>query len=229
MGGSGHRATVRALLDRHGRTYAEEAAIRLGDTPQPLYQLLVLAHLLSARIRAATAVAAARALFDAGLRDARRMRDATWRQRVAALGEGGYRRYDERTATQLGKAAELVLDRYGGDLRRLREKAGGDPDAVGALLQEVPGIGPAGAAIFLREVQGVWPDCAPYLDGKALDGAERLGLPADPGELAALVGRAELPALAAALVRAALDRSVADSVPGVDGVAADTGGRDSRR
>lgn len=204
--------TVRALLDEEGRTYAEQAGIRLEDRPQPLYQLLVLAHLLSARIRADTAVAAARALFDAGMRDARHMRDATWQQRVDALGEGGYRRYDERTSTQLGKAAELVLDAYGGDLRRMRDKAGGDVEELRALLQEAPGIGPAGADIFLREVQGVWPELTPYLDGRTLDGARRLGLPADPEALARLVGKEEVPALAAALVRAALDKHVVDEV-----------------
>jgi 2',3'-cyclic-nucleotide 2'-phosphodiesterase (5'-nucleotidase family) len=45
-------STARALLDRCGTTYAAEAGIRLRNTPQPLYQLLVLTQLLSARIRA---------------------------------------------------------------------------------------------------------------------------------------------------------------------------------
>ncbi|WP_093797877.1 endonuclease [Streptomyces sp. Wb2n-11] len=204
--------TVRALLDAYGRTYAAEAGIRLRDTPQPLYRLLVLSCLLSARIRASTAVAAARALHDAGLRDARRMETATWQQRVDALGAGGYRRYDERTATQLGEGARLVLDRYGGDLRRMREAAGGDTEALRSLLREVPGIGPAGADIFLREAQAVWPQVAPYLDGKALQGAERLGLPADPAELSRLVGEGEHAPLAAALVRVSLDRRGADAL-----------------
>ncbi|MET9429388.1 endonuclease [Streptomyces sp. NPDC003036] len=212
MARSDTKAVVRALLDEQARTYAEEAGIHLKDTPQPLYQLLVLAHLLSARIRADIAVAAARALFAAGMKDARHMRDATWQQRVDALGEGGYRRYDERTATQLGQVAELVLDAYGGDLRRMREKADGDLDRLRALLQEAPGIGPAGADIFLREVQGVWPEVAPYLDRKTLDGARRLGLPTDRDQLAGLAGEAELPALAAALVRAALDKDVVEDV-----------------
>ena len=49
------------------------------------------------------------------------MRAATWQQRVNALGRGGYRRYDERTSTMLGDGAALLLDRYAGDLRRLRD------------------------------------------------------------------------------------------------------------
>src|ERR1044072_5248552 len=95
---------VRSLLDRHGTTYAAEAGITLRNPPGPLYQLLVLSHLLSARIKADIAVASARALFDAGMRDPRKMADATWQQRVDALGEGGYRREDERTETQPGEA-----------------------------------------------------------------------------------------------------------------------------
>ncbi|MBW5421889.1 endonuclease [Streptomyces sp. BG9H] len=205
------RAVVRALLDAHGSTYAEEAGIRLRDTPQPLYQLLVLSVLLSARIRAAAAVGAAQELFAAGLRDPRRMADASWQQRVDALGRGGYRRYDESTSTQLGEGAELVLREYGGDLRRLRDAADTDA-ALRRLLQTVPGLGPTGADIFLREVQRVWPRLAPRLGGKALQGAGRLGLPEDEEKLLRLAGDADPAALSAALVRAALDKSIAEEL-----------------
>ncbi|MEV5098346.1 endonuclease [Streptomyces rochei] len=207
--GRDQERVVRELVDAHGRTYAEEAGIALKDTPQPLYRLLVLAHLLSARIRGSVAVATARALQDAGLSDPRRMADADWQERVDALGRGGYRRYDERTATQLGEAAELLNERWGGDLRRLREEAEGEVGEVRRLLQEFPGIGPTGADIFLREVQRVWPDVAPWLDRKALQGAERLGLPKDPDRLVRLADRTDPAVLAAALVRASVDEEVA--------------------
>ncbi|CAL9285675.1 endonuclease [Streptomyces olindensis] len=201
---------VRELVDAHGRTYADEAGIRLKDTPQPLYRLLVLSHLLSARIRGSIALATARALHEAGLRDPRRMAEADWQERVDALGRGGYRRYDERTATQLGDAAELLNERWGGDLRRLRREADGKVSELRHLLQEFPGIGPAGADIFLREAQSVWPEAAPYLDAKALQGAERLKLPKDPDRLAELAGRTDPAVLAAALVRAAVDKKVVE-------------------
>ncbi|MEU1595366.1 endonuclease [Streptomyces sp. NPDC005708] len=200
------------LISEHGRTYAEEAGIQLKDAPQPLYRLLLMAVLLSARIRGSIALATVRALHEAGLRDPRRMAGADWQERVDALGRGGYRRYDERTATQLGDGAELLLERWAGDLRHLREEADGDVSALRRLLQEIPGIGPAGADIFLREVQRVWPEVAPYLDDKALSGAERLGLPKDPEKLAALAEDTEPAVLAAALVRAALDKEMAQEV-----------------
>lgn len=198
------------LVSAYGQTYAEEAGIRLKDTPQPLYRLLVLALLLSARIRTSVAVATAQALHEDHLDSPRRMAEADWQQRVDALGRGGYRRYDERTATQLGEGAELLLDRWAGDLRRLHEEAHGDTGELRRLLQEEPGVGPAGADIFLREAQRVWPEIAPSIDGKALDGARRLGLPKDPEKLTRLAGDAEPASLAAALVRAALDKEVAE-------------------
>lgn len=201
---------LRELVEAHGQTFAEEAGIKLKDTPQPLYRLLVLAHLLSARIRGSIAVDSARELYEAGMRDPRRMADADWQERVDALGRGGYRRYDERTATQLGEAAELLTERWGGDLRQLRKEADGDVAELRRLLQEFPGMGPAGADIFLREAQRVWPQVAPYLDKKALSGAERLGLPKDPDRLVKLAGKTEPAALAAALVRASLDKEVAE-------------------
>ncbi|MER8002497.1 endonuclease [Streptomyces sp. NPDC095613] len=206
------REAVRDLLDAYGRTYADEAHIPLRNTPQPLYQLLVLACLLSARISSGIAVASSRALSEAGFRTPRRMADASWQQRVDALGVGGYRRYDERTSTQLGRGAELLLEKYHGDLRRLREAADGDIDTMRSLLREVPGLGPVGVDIFLREVQGIWPEVAPYLDEKTLQGARKRGLPTRTEVLAELAGDTGTdPALfAAAMVRAALDKGAKD-------------------
>jgi endonuclease III len=211
---SSQEDTARAVLDRHGTTYADEAGIRLEDQPAPLFQLLVLAELLSARISADIAVSAARELFDAGFTTPEKMRDASWQARVDALGRGSYRRYDERTSTQLGEAAELVLDRWGGDLRKLADEADGDVERAGRLLQEVKGIGGTGADVFLREVQAVWPWVRPHLDDRARQGAARVGLPEDAAELAALVDEDELAPFAAGLVRITLVAKNEEPLPG---------------
>jgi hypothetical protein len=208
-------AIVRGTLDRYGTTFSADAGIELDDSPAPLFQLLVLAQLLSARIGAGIAVTAAGELTAAGWTTAQRMRDAPRSRVVAALGRAGYRRYDERTATQLREMAALVLDRYGGDLRRLAEAADGDVDRAIRLIQEVKGIGPTGAAVFLREVQAVWPWVRPYLDDRARAGARCIGLPDDPDELAGLVEPGDLARFAAGLVR--ISRIPAAQVP-LDGI-----------
>lgn len=193
------------LLDRAGQTYADEAGITLADKPAPLYQLLVLSTLLSTRIKADIAVAAARELRKLAPTP-RKMLDASWQDRVDALGRAHYVRYDESTATALGEGATLLLDEYGGDLRKLRG------DDLDEHLRRFPRMGPVGVAIFCREAQAVWPELRPYLDKKTLDGAKKVGLPADPDKLAGLVRGDDIARLAAALVRVSLDSKLAKSV-----------------
>jgi hypothetical protein len=212
---TGYDGLVGELLDRYGRTYSEEAGIRLADKPSPLYQLHVLSTLLSARVSADVAVAAARELFAAGYRTPAAMTAASWQDRVDALGRGHYRRYDERTATMLGDAAAKLAGEWHGDLRRLREQAEGDAGRIGDLLTGFPGIGPVGVSIFLREVQEAWPSVSPYADARVVAGADRVGLPADRDELAGVLADSGHPArLAAALVRVSLSRRADDTQAG---------------
>ncbi len=199
--------SVEELLDRYGTTYAQEAGITLRDKPAPLYQLLVLTTLLSVRISAKIAVAAARELFKAGWRTPRRMAGSTWQQRVDALGRAHYVRYDESTATALGEGARRVLDVYHGDLRALRPKSAADIPGLRRALCEFPRIGETGVHIFCREAQVVWPCLRPYFDSRALAAARQFGLPTEPDELAGTVDAADLGRLSAALVRASLDRT----------------------
>jgi hypothetical protein len=138
------RDTVRRLLEEAGPTYAAEAGIKLADQPAPLYRLLVLSVLLSTRIRAGIAVDAARELRAAGMGTPRAMADATWQQRVDALGRAHYKRYDEQTATALGEGARYLLDEHGGDLRRVREAANGEFRTLARMLRKVPRLGPVG-------------------------------------------------------------------------------------
>jgi endonuclease III len=212
VAGKQRQGTVAALLDRYGCTYAQEAGITLADRPSPLYQLLVLSTLLSARITASVAISAARELFAAGYRTPEAMLKASWQARVNALGRGHYRRYDERSATMLGDGARLCQQRWGGDLRRLRDAAHGDLRQMRRLLIEFSGIGPTGAAIFLREVQGVWTGVAPFADAKVSAGAKAIGLPTSGEGLASLVPAAEFPRLASALVRVALAGNAAEEL-----------------
>jgi endonuclease III len=199
------KATVRALLERHGTTYAEEIGIRLArGGPSPLFRLLCASLLLSARISADLAVAAARALADEGWTTPRKLAAATWAQRTRVLNRSGYARYDERTSRMLEDTARQLLDAYGGDLRRLRDAADRDPARERELLKEFKGIGDVGADVFMREVQRIWPELRPFFDDRALKSARRLELPDDPEQLARLAPRGDAARLAAALVRAGL-------------------------
>ncbi len=201
-------AVVRALLERYPRSHADELGIDCAkNTPQPLFQWLVVSTLLSARISSDLAMAAARALFDAGWDMPDRLCDAGWKARVRVLNESGYARYDESTSRYLGDSCERLLERYGGDLRRLREEADGDADAIRKGLKGFKGIGDVGADIFCREAQMAWDELYPLVDDRAATAAGNIGLPESAEGLAGLVGRRDLPRLLSALIRMDLDNA----------------------
>ncbi|MDX6752272.1 hypothetical protein SH611_20905 [Geminicoccaceae bacterium 1502E] len=217
---AGRKAVVRVLLERHGRPYAEELGIDLArNTPSPLFRWLVASLLLSARISGRIALAAAAALSRAGWRTPRRMAEAGWEARVRVLNRSGYARYDESTSRMLGDSCALLLDRYGGDLRRLREAAGRDPARERELLKEFKGIGEVGADIFFREIQPCWEEHFPFADKRALGAAAVLGLGDDAAALAGLVPRKDFPRLVTALVRTDLEGDAKDVLEAAGGAA----------
>ncbi|GAA2037544.1 endonuclease [Pseudokineococcus marinus] len=201
------RAVLDALLERHGTTYAQESGLRLGDTPAPLFELLVLSSLLSANLQADLGVRTARALREAGLTTAEKLAGASDEERWRVLADAKYLR-KEQTARQLGQLAERAQEEHSGDLRRLRDEAFGDGGGGLPALREgvgaFTGIGPLGVDIFCREVQAVWPQLRPFADERATDPARALGLPHDADGLAELAGTDDLSVVGAALVRCGL-------------------------
>ncbi len=189
------------LLDAHGQTFAAELGLRVErNAPMPLFGLLVASMLLASRIQHRLAVQAALQLRSAGLTTARKLAEADPSEVWSALDRGDYLR-KERTTAMLGDLARECVERYEGDLRRLRAEADGDVGELDTRLRGFKGIGPTGAEIFLREVQVAWPEVAPYYGSRGLEAARALGLPSDPPKLAELGDPARL---GAALVRSQL-------------------------
>jgi endonuclease III len=198
---------VQRLMEFAGTTYAAEAGVRIDDKPMPLFQLLVLCMLASKPIDATIAMRAGHELFAAGLRTPKAVLASDRRTMIRAFGRAHYVRYDESSATRLTDMAQRVSDEFSGDLREIAQRSRHDIGAAKRILKQFNGIGDTGADIFLREVQDVWTWVRPYFDKRAIAGAKKLGLPADPTELGRMAPRSNA-RLAAALVRASLDDEV---------------------
>ncbi len=136
------------------------------------------------------------------------MAAVSWAERTKVLNRSGYARYDESTSRYIADTTTLLLDRYDGDLRKLREAAERDPARERDLLKKFKGIGEVGADIFFREAQVAWDELYPFADKRALAAAEKLGLGGDPKALARLVSREDLPRLLTALVRVDLGKEM---------------------
>lgn len=200
--------TVNELLRKYGKTYCEEIGIDIRkETPSALFQWLFAANLFSTRISSSIAVEAAKALITDGLSTPEKMKNSSWEHRVKILNQASYTRYQERTATFLADLSEHLINRYNGDLRKLKDEAGSDTQKLRELLKEFKGLGDTGVDIFFREAQLVWKELYPFADKKALQAARKLNLPAEADKLAELVSRTDFPKLIAALIRTDLENN----------------------
>ncbi|MHB9155015.1 MAG: HhH-GDP family DNA glycosylase [Endomicrobiales bacterium] len=200
---------VKTLIETYGCTYAQQLGIPVKtNSPEALFRLLVASLLFSTRISSRVAVRAADALTRRGWTTPEKLLKSTWQERVQALDEAHYVRYDESRASMLKEMAQQALELYGGDLRNLRDRAERLPQRERALLKDFKGIGDVGADIFFREAQVAWDELYPFADRRALEGARKLGLGANTEQLAALVDKKTFPHLVAALVRVQLEGDI---------------------
>lgn len=198
---------VRVLVKNHGRLFSQEIGISLQtETPSSLFQWLTASILFSARIGSDIALEAAKSLNSRGWKTAQRLAQSTWNQRVQALHEAGYTRYQEKTATMLGDTATMLIEQYKGDLRKLRKAARRQPDEERRLLKQCKGLGNTGVDIFFREMQVSWKELAPFADKRALSTASTLKLGRQAKDLAKLTTNKNFPRLIAALVRVKNDK-----------------------
>ncbi|KAJ6078791.1 hypothetical protein N7467_008544 [Penicillium canescens] len=142
-----------------------------------------------------------KALIDAGYHDINTPSNSSWDDRVAVLADGGYNRYREQCATNLGELAELILNKYGqylsldaassggavlcqnvsnmasdGDLNNLLYEADFNRDEAGILMKEIKGMGDLAVEVFFNNVQSVWPCIAPFVDSRSLKTAIDVGI-----------------------------------------------------
>ena len=66
------------------------------------------------------------------------------------LGEAGYARYDESTATRLSALGKKLIDDYAGKIGAIRQRSE-NRQAFEKRLQAFDGVGPKTVEIFMRD------------------------------------------------------------------------------
>lgn len=123
-----------------------------GDEPS-LFKWFLASFLFGNRISQDIAAATWRVLVEGhGCDTPRKLCDFTHGQLVRMLGQGGYRRYDESTATRLSLLCRTMLDEYGGRILGIAEAAENREDFERRLLA-FKGVGPVTLGIFMREAR----------------------------------------------------------------------------
>ncbi len=166
---------ARHVVVSMGGRYSAELGIAVDEGAAEIERWFLAATLFGTRISAAIAGRTFLVLDHAGLARIADARHVPWDDLVALLDEGGYTRYDFRTATRLQQLADAVDERYGGQAAAIGRRHPTYAELRDAL-DVLPGWGPVTVGLFLRELRGIWPGAEPPIDERAMSAARHLRL-----------------------------------------------------
>ena len=131
---------------------AAEFGLDILSGDNDMFRWFLLCYLFGKPIRSESAVATWRLFVEKKLDTPWAIMEASERQLVRVLHEGGYTRYQHVTARGLQACMERLLREYEGSLIFMLESSGGE-DEFGKRLQKLHGVGPKVAEIFTRETE----------------------------------------------------------------------------
>jgi len=95
---------------------------------------------------------------------------------VKILYEGGYKRYDFRTADKLLEVARNLTEKYSGSLCLIHSESSDAHDFENRLKNLGKGVGNVTVSIFLRELRNVWEKAEPNPTALVVLAAQELGI-----------------------------------------------------
>jgi endonuclease III len=167
---------ISELLIRLGGKFSTELGLTVAAGPAERQKWFLAALLLGAPISGLLASRTYRVMADQSVTTPEAILSRGWDGLVLLLDEGGYTRYDFKTAAKLLSAMTTLEEKYQGDLERLAAAARDPVDLERRLQDLASGIGPTTVNIFLRELRGIWPQAQPLLSPLARLAAAHLGL-----------------------------------------------------
>ena len=167
---------IAEVLQQNLGRFAVELGIDVRSGPEARQRWFLAAILYGARISGQLAARTYQVFAAQGVYTPEAILAQGWDNLVVLLDEGGYARYDFKTATKLLKVMTALKEQYRGSLERLHDLSRSYADLESRLRGLGAGIGPTTVNIFLRELRGIWARATPPLSPLAQQAGERLGL-----------------------------------------------------
>jgi endonuclease III len=168
---------IKVLLKNLGQKFSSSLNIELssGDSGE-IFKWFLASILFGARISETIVVNTYKQFEKEGVLSAQRILDTGWDGLVRILDNGGYVRYDFKTATKLLEIMGALKELYQGDLNKLHLEAKDSSDLENRLKNLGKGIGDVTVNIFLRELRGIWQKADPLPSDLVILSARNLGL-----------------------------------------------------
>lgn len=134
---------------------AEDLGITLKQANEKeLFKWFLASYLFGKRIQQKIARNTWKVFMRHGLDEPQKIHEKTWQELVDLLGEGGYVRYDESTASYLLDATGVLAEKYDGKILNMYKESK-DRKEFTTRLHELKGVGPKTVEIFMREAESV--------------------------------------------------------------------------
>jgi len=168
---------LETLVNRFGQSYSESLKIDLCSREESeIFKWFLASILFGAPMREHSARQTYECFEKHQVLTADQILKTGWEGLVKILDEGGYTRYDFKTADKLLEVTRNLEERYHGSLELLHETARDPGDLEKRLKDLGKGIGDVTVNIFLRELRGILTKARPKPSSIVALAAKNLGI-----------------------------------------------------
>jgi hypothetical protein len=168
---------VRALVESRGQKYSEILGIDISEGKEDEVFKWFLASLLFGAPKTESSVVKTYRCFQKhGVLTPKQILKTGWDDLVKILDEGGYTRYDFKTADRLLEVARNLTEKCSGSLCLIHSESSGAHDFENRLKNLGKGVGNVTVSIFLRELRDVWEKAEPNPTALVVLAAQELGI-----------------------------------------------------
>ena len=153
---------IHALVERYPGRFSAELGIDLSSgRSREMFKWFLASALFGARISETIVEKTFREFVSRAVISPKAILGTGWDGLVEILDQGGYVRYDFKTATKLLDLCRTLTEKYHADLANLHAAATDPEDLEQKLKSLAKGIGDVTVNIFLREMRGIWQKADP--------------------------------------------------------------------
>lgn len=166
---------LKALVEGLGRKYSEILHINLSKgEDEEIFKWFLASVLFGAPITEASVIKTFNCFRKHSVLTPERILETGWDDIVKILDEGGYARYDFKTADKLLEVVKNLMEKYEGSLTVLQSEVSDARDLEKRLKDLGKGVGDVTVGIFLRELRQVWRKADPNPTDLVVLAAENL-------------------------------------------------------
>jgi hypothetical protein len=168
---------LKTLLERFGQRYSEVLGIKLETaSDSEVFKWFLASILFGAPITESSVMKTYKRFEEYKVLTPERLLKTRWNGLVKILDEGGYTRYDFKTADKLLLVTGNLEKEFNGSLSLLHQRASDSADLENRLKELGKGIGDVTISIFLRDLRGIWKKADPKPTPLVILAASNLGI-----------------------------------------------------